>query len=137
VEKGRFYGHPSSLVWGTEFTRDNPQRDPLKEGNEKLDAMRTKPAVQFPHGIMMNSPGDPIFDLTKGKFGPFAGQMFVPDESGQRILRLVLEKVDGVWQGACVVLVQDGGLRAGNNRLFRESSGKTSVSFGEGEDERT
>lgn len=123
VEKGKFYGHPSSLVWDKEFTRDNPQRDPLKEGNEKLDAMRTKPAVQFPHGIMMNSPGDPIFDLTKGKFGPFAGQMFVPDESGQRILRLMLEKVDGVWQGACVAFVQDGGLRAGNNRVVFSPDG--------------
>jgi sugar lactone lactonase YvrE len=117
VEKGNFYGHPSSLVWDKEFMRDNPQRDPLKEGNEKLDAMRTKPVVQFPHGIMINSPGDPIFDLTKGKFGPFAGQMFVPDESGQRILRVMLEKVAGEWQGACVYLTHDNGLRAGNNRV--------------------
>jgi sugar lactone lactonase YvrE len=124
VEKGKFYGHPSSLVWDKEFTRDDPQRDPLKEGAAKLDAMRTKPAVQFPHGIMMNSPGDPIFDVTKGKFGPFAGQMFVPDESGQRILRLMLEKVDGEWQGACAVFLQDHGLRAGNNRLVFSPDGK-------------
>jgi len=125
VEKGKFYGHPSSLVWDQEFVRDNPQRDPLNEGNEKLDAMRTKPVVQFPHGIMINSPGDPIFDRTKGKFGPFAGQMFVPDESGQRILRVMLEQVDGVWQGACVPLVQDGGLRAGNNRVVFSPDGTT------------
>ncbi len=117
VEQGKFYGHPSSLVWDKEFMRDNPQRDPLKEGNDQLDAMRVKPVVQFPHGIMINSPGDPIFDLTGGKFGPFAGQMFVPDESGQRILRVMLEKVGGEWQGACTYLHRDGGLRAGNNRL--------------------
>jgi glucose/arabinose dehydrogenase len=123
VEQGKFYGHPSSLVWDKEFTKGNPERDPLKEGADKLDAMRTKPAVQFPHGIMVNSPGDPIFDLTKGKFGPFAGQMFVPDESGQRILRVMLEKVGGAWQGACTYLHHDNGLRAGNNRVVFSPDG--------------
>lgn len=130
VEQGKFYGHPSSLVWDKEFTRDNPKRDPIEEGKEKLDAMRTKPAVQFPHGIMMNSPGDPIFDSTAGKFGPFAGQMFVPDESGQRILRVMLEKVDGQFQGACVYLHHDGGLRAGNNRVVFSPDG-TSLYVGQ------
>lgn len=124
VEKGKFYGHPSSLVWDKEFTKDNPQRDPLKEGNAKLDAMRVKPAVQFPHGIMINSPSDPIFDTSGGKFGPFSGQMFVPDESGQRILRVMLEKVDGEYQGACTFLIHDSGLRAGNNRVAFSPDGK-------------
>ncbi len=117
VEKGKFYGHASSLVWDAAFTKDNPQRDPLNEGNDKLDAMRKKPAVQFPHGIMINSPADPIFIPAGEKFGPFAGQMLVPDESGQRILRVMLEKVGGEWQGACTFLVSGGGLRAGNNRV--------------------
>ncbi|HSH96308.1 MAG TPA: hypothetical protein VK968_19330 [Roseimicrobium sp.] len=117
VEKGRFYGHPSSLVWDREFVKNNAQRDPLKEGNEKLDAMRTMPAVQFPYGIMANSPAMPIFDTTGGKFGPFAGQMFIPDESGQRVLRVMLEKVGGDYQGACTFLLRDHGLRSGNNRL--------------------
>jgi len=117
VEKGKFYGHPSSLVWDENFVRDNPQRDPLKEGSEKLDAMRTKPVVQFPHGIMINSPGDPIFIPAGEKFGPFAGQMLVPDESGQRVLRVMLEKVGGEYQGACTFLIHDNGLRAGNNRV--------------------
>ncbi len=25
VEKGKFYGHLSALVWDQDFTRDNPQ----------------------------------------------------------------------------------------------------------------
>jgi hypothetical protein len=115
VEKGKFYGHASSLIWDAAFTKDNPQRDPLKEGNDKLNAMRAKPAVQFPHGIMINSPADPIF--IPEKFGPFAGQMLVPDESGQRVLRVMLEKVGGEWQGACTFLISGNGLRAGNNRV--------------------
>ncbi len=123
VEKGKFYGHASSLVWDAAFTKDNPQRDPLLEGNEKLDAMRAKPAVQFPHGIMINSPAQPIFIPAGEKFGPFAGQMLVPDESGQRVLRVMLEKVGGEWQGACTFLVSGSGLRAGNNRVVFSPDG--------------
>jgi hypothetical protein len=117
VEKGRFYGHAASLVWDAAFTKENPQRDPLKEGNDKLDALRAKPAVLFPHGIMINSPAQPIFIPAGEKFGPFAGQMLVPDESGQRVLRVMLEKVGGEWQGACTFLISGHGLRAGNNRV--------------------
>lgn len=117
VEKGRFHGHASSLVWDGAFTKGDPQRDPLKEGSDKLDAQRVKPAVLFPHGVMINSPSQPLFIPPGEKFGPFAGQMLVPDESGQRILRVMLEKVAGQWQGACTFLLTDNGLRAGNNRI--------------------
>lgn len=125
VEKGKFYGHPSSLVWDEEFMKDNPQKDVLSLGNETFDKMREKPVVQFPHGVMINSPGDPIFDQTGGKFGPFAGQMFVPDESGRRVLRVMLEKVGGAYQGACIPLLIDHGLRAGNHRLCFSPDGTT------------
>jgi hypothetical protein len=117
VEQGKFYGHPSSLVWDKEFMRDNPERDPLKEPLDEMNKKRTEAAVLFPHGIMINSPADPIFIPPGDKFGPFGGQMLVPDESGQRILRVMLEKVGGVWQGSCTFLIQDHGLRAGNNRI--------------------
>lgn len=125
VEKGKFYGHAASLVWDAEFVKGSPQRDPLKEGNDKLDAMRAKAAVLFPHGIMINSPGQPVFIPAGEKFGPFAGQMLVPDESGQRVLRVMLEKVAGEWQGACTFLVNGNGLRAGNNRVAFSPDGTT------------
>jgi hypothetical protein len=70
---------------------------------------------------MCNSPSEPVFDTT-GKFGPFAGQMFVGDVAGGRILRIMLEEVDGVMQGACVKFV-DKDLRAGNNRLVFSPDG--------------
>ena len=70
---------------------------------------------------MCNSPSEPVFDTT-GKFGPFAGQMFVGDVAGGRILRVMLEEVDGVMQGACVKFV-DQSLRAGNNRLVFSPDG--------------
>jgi len=120
VTKDGFYGHPSSLVWDKNFTSD-VDNDPLKHPLEKLEAMRTHAAVEFPQGSMCNSPSEPIFD-TKGKFGPFAGQMFVGDVAGGRILRVMLEEVDGVMQGACVKFV-DKDLRAGNNRLVFSPDG--------------
>ncbi|MEZ6044520.1 MAG: hypothetical protein R3C11_02845 [Planctomycetaceae bacterium] len=40
-------------------------------------------------------------DMSEGKFGPFAGQMFVGDQSDSTIMRCSLEKVDGHYQGAC------------------------------------
>jgi hypothetical protein len=120
VTKGGFYGHPSSLVWDKDFTSD-VENDPLKHPLEKLNAMRTPAAVEFPQGFMCNSPTEPIFD-TKGGFGPFAGQMFVGDVAGGRILRVMLEEVDGVMQGACVKFV-DKDLRAGNNRLVFSPDG--------------
>ena len=121
VTKDGFYGHPSSLVWDVNFKSD-VDNDPLKHPLEKLNAMRTRAAVEFPQGFMCNSPSEPIFD-TKGNFGPFAGQMFVGDVAGGRILRVMLEEVDGVMQGACVKFV-DQGLRAGNNRLVFSPDGK-------------
>src|SRR6185436_18468785 len=58
------------------------------------------PAVVFPHGPMGVSAGEPVWDTTGGKFGPFAGQVFTGDFSSL-IVRSTLEKVAGAWQGAC------------------------------------
>lgn len=121
VEKGNFYGHPSSLVWDPEF----PGEDPLEYGIDKLDAMRTRAAVLLPQGFMCNSPAEPIFDTSGGEFGPFSGQMFVGDIAGQRVLRLMIEKVGGKYQGACVQFVDGEGLRGGNNRFVFAPDGKS------------
>lgn len=116
VQKGFFYGHPSSLVWDPEYVKDNHERDPLKQPMEELDAMRAPTAVLFPYGFS-RSPAEPVFDLTGGKFGPFAGQMLVADAAAPRIIRVMLEKVDGVMQGACVDFYSNNGLRNGSNRM--------------------
>lgn len=50
VEKGGFYGHPSSMVWDPEFVKSDAKRDPLKEPMEALDAARVPEAVAFPTG---------------------------------------------------------------------------------------
>lgn len=121
VEKGDFCGHPSSLVWDPEFYP--AKGDPLKYPIPKLDAMRKRAAVLFPQGMMCNSPAEPIFDTTAGKFGPFAGQMFVGDVAGRRVLRVMLEEVDGLMQGACTKFIDGSGLRGGNNRFVFSPDG--------------
>jgi glucose/arabinose dehydrogenase len=113
VQEGRFYGHPASLVWQRGWNKGSPFLLPISE----LNKMRTRAAVLFPQGIMANSPSQPVIDETNGKFGPFAGQFLVGEMNQGRIVRVMLEKVGGEFQGACIVLLDGHGLRAGNNRL--------------------
>jgi len=116
IQKGNFYGHPASLIWKADWDQGNPFELPVEE----LSAMRTRAAVLFPQDIIANSPTEPIWDVTEGKFGPFAGQMFVGEMnlSSSRIVRVMLEEVDGVMQGACTpFLGEESGIRIGNNRL--------------------
>ena len=113
VRKDHFYGHPASLVWKKEWKNRDPFNAPISE----LDKIRTPAAVLFPQGIMANSPSQPLVDMTHGKFGPFSGQLFIGEMNRDRILRVMLEKVGGEFQGACIPFIDAHGLRAGNNRL--------------------
>src|SRR5690606_18556033 len=113
IRKDHFYGHPASLVWEENW----PQRNPFDEPIEALNEMRTVAAVLFPQGIIANSPSEPLWDLTGGKFGPFDGQMFIGEMNRDRIVRVMLEEVNGEFQGACVPFIDHQGLRMGNNRL--------------------
>ncbi len=91
IAEGDFHGHAESLKWEPGF----------KPGTLTLEALwhRYKaPAVVFPHGAMGVSSGQPVWDLTRGKFGPYAGQVFVGDYSNL-VMRVGLEKIGGAWQG--------------------------------------
>jgi len=113
VQEGKFYGHPASLVWQQGWNKGNPFLLPL----QVLDSMRTRGAVLFPHGIMANSPTQPLCDITGGKFGPYSGQLLVGEMNKERIVRVMLERVGGELQGACIPFFDGNGLRKGNNRL--------------------
>ncbi|MDR8390081.1 PQQ-dependent sugar dehydrogenase [Aliifodinibius sp. S!AR15-10] len=113
VEKGNFYGHAPSLVWEEGFEGIEPLELPVPV----LNKMRTKAAIQFPHGFFVNSPTQPLIDRTGGKFGPFTGQMFVGEMNHKRIVRVMLEKVQGQFQGATTSFIDSTGLKIGNNRL--------------------
>ncbi len=129
VTKGSFTGHPAGLRWTSEpnspvkLTTEElyakvDQRQVKHEGqyvkpeniaDEKnpdfffqlKDAFPEikLPAVWLPHGVLGISNAEIISDDTKGKFGPFAGQVFVGDQGQSKIVRVVLEKVKGEYQG--------------------------------------
>lgn len=99
VKPGAFYGHPASLKWRDDY------RGPIKD-LATLAAMRTPEAVALPHGALGGSPGEPVWDTTAGKFGPFTGQIFLGDFT-KLISRVQLEKVDGEYQGVAFPFIRD------------------------------
>lgn len=129
LEKGDFTGHPAGLRWANLpespvnittndiYYRVNPRlaapgENPVKPENiedeiptplfeigEELDAVKT-PAVWLPHGILGISTSDILPDSTGGAFGPFTGQLLIGDQGQSKIVRVFLEKVKGVYQGA-------------------------------------
>ena len=112
IEQGKFYGHAASLLWEKDW-----EGRPLNRKVTELDALRTPAAILFPHGLMANSPSQPLVDSTKGKFGPFAGQLLVGEMNKGRIMRVALEEVEGTQQGMCIPFFDGAGLQRGNNRL--------------------
>lgn len=129
LTKGSFAGHPAGLRWAglpgspvkitTEqlYAKVDPRQTklagqfikPENIENEKnpqflfqlkkdFPALRV-PAVWLPHGILGISNAEIIRDETNGKFGPFSGQLFMGDQGQSKIMRVVLEKVKGEFQG--------------------------------------
>ncbi len=129
LTKGSFTGHPAGLRWATRenspvkitteqlYAKVDP-RQIKKEGqyikpenipDEKnpnlfymmkndFPQVRTA-AVLLPHGVLGISNAEIIRDETNGKFGPFVGQIFVGDQGQSKIMRVVMEKVKGEFQG--------------------------------------
>ena len=95
IVKGRFHGHPSSLMDHPDYAGKDLNEIPIEEYKKRW----SPPAVWIPHGELANSPGEPIFDYSGGKFGPFEGQMFIGDQSRSNIMRVSLDKVGGEYQG--------------------------------------
>jgi len=127
LKQGKFYGHQAGLRWVKESPYAGSASDkvasgmmydgqaaPGKTGPKGLPAL-DPPCIWFPYGRMGQSPSEPKWDTTAGKFGPFAGQCFVGDQNTAVVMRVALEKVNGVYQGACFPFRQ--GLQCGVNRL--------------------
>lgn len=121
ITPGAFHGHPAGLNWAPWFGG----KDPVEAEVADLEKMRKLPAIQFPQNDMAGSVCQPLLDSTNGAFGPYAGQMLVPEWTYPRILRADLEKIGGQYQGAAFILVEGNGLRAGNNRVALSPDGKS------------
>jgi len=106
IEKDHFYGHPSALVDLPGMTPDSKELlwDAVKN-------KRTHAVVLLPHNRLANSPGNPAWDLTGGKFGPYQNQMLMGDQTQSNLFRITTEKVGDHWQGVVIPFMD--GLESG------------------------
>jgi cytochrome c551/c552 len=128
VKKGDFLGHPAGLAWTDmpnaplklkaeqiyaqvdERRLKNEQGRFIKPENIIDEEFKTLadvkkvipelrlPAVWLPHGILGISNAE-IVKIPEGVFAPFSGQLLVGDQGQSKIMRVVLEKVNGEYQG--------------------------------------
>lgn len=84
VAQGKFHGHPSG--W------------PSKEENYGKHTAMDPPALWFPYKLCRSATD--IMEITSDKFGPFKGQLLVGGFQNAIVMRVMLEKVNGEYQGA-------------------------------------
>jgi hypothetical protein len=126
IRPGDFFGHQAGLKWVPESMFAGRIADKIPSGMRYDGQPGSKggpagmprldpPCIWFPYGRMGQSASEPIWDTAQGKFGPFAGQCFVGDQTTSVVTRVVLEKVNGNYQGACIPFRS--GFQCGINRL--------------------
>ncbi|HXT57140.1 MAG TPA: hypothetical protein VN699_00830 [Pirellulales bacterium] len=104
---GKFVGHPGGNKWYdlAKAAMGPRPADPTSGSRFIVEAQRIPeyepPTILFPYDKMGKSASGVVCDMTGGKFGAFAGQMFVGDQSASTIMRCYLEQVQGHYQGAC------------------------------------
>jgi hypothetical protein len=125
VREGEFYGHQAGLRWVSQSPfaanlKDSYPSGMMYDGQKGQNGVSgmpdlTPPCIWFPYGRMGQSASEPRWDTTDGKFGPFAGQCFVGDQTKSTVMRVYLEKIGGRYQGACFPFRS--GFECGVNRL--------------------
>ena len=123
---GSFQGHPAGNRWYAATDAIGPRPlDPVSNTRMLDEATRIPqllpPAVLFPYKKMGQSASGIACDRSGGKFGPFAGQLFVADQTFSSVMRVYLEKVNGQYQGACFPFRQ--GFSSGNLALLAAPQG--------------
>lgn len=102
LKKDAFYGHPAGLVDRPGMTPASPEI-----AWEKVMNQRERAIVLFPQNRLANSPGNPAWDTSGGRFGPFAGQMFIGDQTQSNLLRVATERVGDHEQGVAIPFATD------------------------------
>jgi hypothetical protein len=120
VQKDKFYGHAPSLVWTKGW---DPEVNPLTIPVPKLDSMRTKETVFFPHNDISHSPTQ--MATIPDAFGPYGGQLVVGEMDYPHLIRVMLEKVKGQYQGAVIKFLDSVGITRGNERIQFTQDGKS------------
>jgi glucose/arabinose dehydrogenase len=133
LKPGGFMGNPEGNKWydapGVREIMGERPAEP-KSGGRMIDeaariAQLVPPAVIFPYNKMGQSASGIATDGSGGKFGPFAGQMFVGDQTHSTVMRVFLEKIDGVYQGVVFPFRQ--GLGSGSLSLLFAPDGSLLV----------
>ncbi|TXK45769.1 c-type cytochrome [Pontibacter qinzhouensis] len=131
LKKGVFTAHPAGLRWSSQanspikmtieqvHAKVDPRLDVDENGksakpeNRQNEDFRTMfdlmkefpemrlPAVWLPHGIMGISNSE-LLKIPEGYLGPFGGQVLIGDQGQSKIMRVMLEKVKGEYQGAVI-----------------------------------
>ncbi len=131
LNQGKFVGHPGGFQWfklvGDEM---GPKPiEPVSGSRLHVEADRIEqldvPAVLFPYSKMGQSASGIACDTSEGKFGPFAGQLFVGDQTHSTVMRVSLEKIQGRYQGACFPFLK--GFGSGNVGVEMTPSGSLFV----------
>jgi len=127
LSPGKFVGHPGGFRW-YELAKDvlgSAPPTPKSDSRMMVEADQIEQleptAVFFPYDKMGKSASGIACDQSGGKFGPFATQLFVADQSNSTVMRVFLEKVDGHYQGACFPFLE--GFASGNVGLEMIDSG--------------
>ena len=103
LKPGSFQGNPTGNHYHQLADLPAP---PQPKDKSRIETERARfpelipPAVVFPHGLLGQSPTAVITDKTGGRFGPFAGQVLVGEQTHAEVQRVFLEKVNGIYQGA-------------------------------------
>lgn len=130
IKPGSFQGNPNGNIYypfSEGAVGDRPVDPPYTEEGSRMIKEREKipalvpPAIILPHQKVGNSPTGIVPDLSKGKFGPFAGQVFVGEQTHSKIHRVFLEKVNGLYQGAMFPFLE--GFKSGNIGLRLSDDG--------------
>jgi hypothetical protein len=104
---GKFVGHPGGFRWYDIAEGAMGKRPVEPQSGSRFVAEAKKipeyepPAILFPYAKMGQSASGIACDTTGGKFGPFAGQVFVGDQTFSTVMRCYLEQAQGHYQGAC------------------------------------
>ncbi|MFV2069050.1 MAG: hypothetical protein ACC645_18950 [Pirellulales bacterium] len=131
AKPGAFLGSPPSHKWYSVTDAIGPRpAEPKDGGRMHIEAKRIPqllpPAVLFPYVKVGQSASGIVCDSTGGTFGPFAGQIFVSDQTLSNIARVTLEKVKGRYQGACYPFRD--GFASGNLAMLMTDDGSLFVS---------
>lgn len=111
VTRGSFMGDTEGNKWYPEALKLNPDfgpKPPEPKSPSRLYVEMAEhpklepPAVLLPYKKVGQSASGIVCDTSNGKFGPFAHQMFVADQSHSDVARCGLEIVKGRYQGFCI-----------------------------------